>query len=253
VDQAAIDARRQELSREYPEDFEDPLEYYDEDHDLDDVDEATLFALLAMQAKADPSFKYEDHVGPPRLVTAGDRVFEQTGEEDGVAVFGHWSTAGDFLADVRMSDRFHEFYGDSEGRFNEEFWEYPVPLYHGTDDLEGVLAEGINPMSETRGISNRSVGAAVFTSLNDGVADQYGSGTDGGVVMIDTEAMKRDGYTPFVSQEPEVLEEELSAALMHRLGQQYDIEYSDSGMDPDTVVIDGRVPKQYLTDTSSAV
>jgi hypothetical protein len=236
------------LSQQYPDDFEDPLEYYDEDEGLDGIDEVTLFALLAMQKKADPAFSYEVVDKDPTIVKAGERVFEQTGvDEDGLREFDHWRSPEEFLADVRMRNRFDAFYGDVEGKFNEDFWHYPPPLFHGTSQMEAVMQEGIEPRSESRGLSNRWVGDAVFTSLSPEVATQYSTFGDAGIVVIDTAAMKRDGYMPYVAQEPEVVEEDLSSALMAKLGLEYDIEYSDTGIDPDTVIVYGGIAPEYLT------
>ena len=134
---------------------------------------------------------------------------------------------------------------DLEEKFNDEFWDGPVELYHATteDNVADIQSDGLVPMSSTRGISNRSVGSAVFTSINPDVIDSYGDN----VFRIDTTAMKRDGYTPYVSQEPVFPESEKINALLHI----YDIEEtheisSYDGMDPDTVIVYGKIPSKYL-------
>jgi hypothetical protein len=52
--------------------------------------------------------------------------------------------------------------------FNTTFWARPYELYHATPDenVESIQAEGIGAMNKTRGITNRSVGQAVFTSAD---------------------------------------------------------------------------------------
>lgn len=134
---------------------------------------------------------------------------------------------------------------DLEEKFNAEFWGGPVELYHATteDNVADIQSDGLVPMSSTRGISNRSVGSAVFTSINPEVIDSYGDN----IFRIDTAAMKRDGYTPYVSQEPVFPESEKINALLHM----YDIEEtheisSHDGMDPDTVIVHGKIPSKYL-------
>jgi len=157
------------------------------------------------------------------------------------------STPQDFLGD-RASDgswtRYFDF--DPEEQFNREFWGSPGVLYHGTRNLGDVLREGLEPRSETRGLGNRAVGAAVFTTVEEDTAAEHAHGHDGGVVEIDCKRMKRDKLTPFVAQEPEIIEDEMVGALAHRLGIEYEHECSDAGIDPDTVIVYGPIPPRYL-------
>lgn len=161
--------------------------------------------------------------------------------EDGMVEDG--VTPEDFIADISMHDDLHSFFiEDHELKFNKEFWDFPTALYHGTSDIESVLAQGIEPRSETRGLNNRSVGDAVFTTSNYDIARSYGD-----VVKIDTIAMKTADYTPFVSSEPEILEHELIGAVAHMLGVEYDHDIYDAGIDYDTVIVYGSIPAKYLT------
>lgn len=134
---------------------------------------------------------------------------------------------------------------DLEERFNDDFWDSPSELYHATtdDNIEDIRTDGLVPMSATRGISNRSVGAAVFTSLNPEVIDSYGDN----IFKINTQAMKKDGYTPFVSQEPAFPEAEKINSLLNMYGIDDTYETSSyDGMDPDTVIVYGKIPNKYL-------
>ena len=133
-----------------------------------------------------------------------------------------------------------------DDHFNKTFWEHPGTLYHATPDdyLEDIKEEGLVGSSDTRGISNRSVGAAVFTSTEPTDIDSYGNN----VLEIDTEAMKRDGYTPFVGQEPDIESYEKAMSLMHFYGIEGDPHLDvESGMSPTTVIVYGKIPPQYLT------
>lgn len=126
----------------------------------------------------------------------------------------------------------------------ESFWEWPGSLYHATqeDNVEDILADGLLARAETRGLRNRSVGLAVFTTANEETAR---SGTYGEAVFeIDTKAMKRDRYTPLVSREPDVVE----AEQLNALARAFDLEDREfeSENDPDTFIIHGNVPAKYL-------
>lgn len=238
--------RRQELQDEFGE-SDDPLGEFDEEYSLDDVDETTLRLLIEMQLESNPSLDQSTQTMPTgvKLIVVGKYIFVKE-VVDGVVEITNWATAEDFLNDIRFAGSFDRFFGDMEEKFNDDFWQYPVTLYHGTRDIEGVMDEGIYASNVTRGIGNRGVSAAVFTSLDMYVAQEYEDDIEGGIVAIDTMAMKQNGYTPYVSQEPEVLEEDLSSALMSAVGAEYEVEYADPGISTDTVIIYGNVPAKYL-------
>ena len=46
------------------------------------------------------------------------------------------------------------------------FGNSPFPLYHATtqDHVEDILEHGLESRNQTRGLNNRSVGSAVFTT-----------------------------------------------------------------------------------------
>jgi hypothetical protein len=62
--------------------------------------------------------------------------------------------------------------------------------------------------------------------------------------------MKQDGFTPFVGPEPEILEKQIAGAFAHKIGVDYKEDYSDSGMDPNTIIIYGDIPAKYIKNTS---
>ena len=124
------------------------------------------------------------------------------------------------------------------------FWKHPVPLYHATteDHVEAILEEGLRPRSLSRGLRNRGVGAAVFTTSD---LEQTAMGTYGDVVFeIDTVTMARDGYTPTVAQEPDVVEAEGLNSLAWAFGlEDFNAEPEN---DPSTVIVEGAIPPEYL-------
>jgi hypothetical protein len=132
---------------------------------------------------------------------------------------------------------------------NAEFWApggRPPFLYHATtaENVESILEDGLGPRCETRGISNRCVGSAVFTSLD---VDELRDGTYGEAIFrIDTGAMLRDGILPPLTLEPDVEEKQWRDALAWRVGLEdfhWEIEH---GMSENTIVVHGHIPPGYL-------
>jgi hypothetical protein len=137
---------------------------------------------------------------------------------------------------------------DEGERFNREFWEHPAGLFHYTEAqrVPDIRRQGLEARSQTRGISNRGTGAAVFTTLDH---MEYEDGSYGEVlVQIDTRAMARDGLRPHVSPEEPYFEYEQLRRLAHLLGvnDEFDLE---SGISGNTVVVFDDIPAKYLTIT----
>lgn len=123
----------------------------------------------------------------------------------------------------------------------------PSIVYHGTPDenVENILREGLECRFDSRGLSNKSVGGAVFTTSEESEAEGYGK-----VLRIDIGAMERDGVLPRVSQEPEIEYYNACDAFASRFGLYlgdsvfYDVE---QGMSPNTFVLNGPVPPEYIS------
>jgi hypothetical protein len=131
--------------------------------------------------------------------------------------------------------------------FSKEFWDGidgDYFVYHGTseENLPNILKRGLEPRDETRGINNRSTGAAVFTSETpEEAAYSYDK-----VLSINVGAMKQNGYMPFVSQEGPVEECEMEETLAHKIGiEDYYCEY-EQGLSPTTIIFYGKIPAKYL-------
>lgn len=124
-----------------------------------------------------------------------------------------------------------------------EFWAHPVPLYHATpsENVDDILEVGLEPRSDSRGLRNRGIAEAVFTTLDREKAE---SGLYGDAVFaIDTKAMAAAGYTPQVTSEPDVVEAAAAATFAWALGLEIDVE---SENDPDTAIVHGPIPPEFL-------
>ena len=122
-------------------------------------------------------------------------------------------------------------------------------VYHATQEnnVESINANGLTADCQTRGISNRSMGCAVFASYNHEEIHSYGNS----VYEINLGAMKADGFMPEVSGETPLEEAEHRNAIAHRIGlQDYDFssEYSSDGLSPNTIAIYSDIPVKYITE-----
>ena len=186
----------------------------------------------------DPTSANEHPTEPGMFVLTGalNRVAVRDKSDDTV----RFTTAEDILDDNNLDPADYLTLRDEL----EDFWTRPAPLYHATteDHLDDILAEGLIPMAQSRGLRNRGVRPAVFTTLNRESAER---GTYGDVVFeIDTGAMARDGYTPQVAQEPDVVEADGRNALAHALGVDDFVDEAEN--DPDTIIVFGPIPRKYL-------
>lgn len=135
--------------------------------------------------------------------------------------------------------------------FNQDFWEgvgEGFALYHATqeDNKDNILKNGLKPDNKTRGISNRGMGSAVFTSDDPESISSYGNV----VFAIDIGLMKHDGYMPTVSMEEpfEDIVEKKKIAAMIGLEEYYpEEEYVSEGLYENTVAIYGVIPAKYLS------
>jgi hypothetical protein len=167
----------------------------------------------------------------------GEDILEWDGEETHPTCENIWN----WLYDANLD----KYFPDHEEIFNSEFWQYPKPLYHQTTsaNAQSIEHEGIRIANLTRGINNRGVGSSIFTTMD---YDLTLEGHYGDVVFeINTKQMKTDGFTPYVSLEPEIVEHEYRTALAHQLGTEFDSD-PESGIREETVIIYDNVPAKYL-------
>jgi len=129
---------------------------------------------------------------------------------------------------------------------DHDFWEYPETLYHATnsENVPSIKRYGLRPEDQSRGISNRSTGSAVFTSRSDEDIESYGDV----IIAINTHQMKIDGYTPEVSEETPLEESNKKERLANMIGLDNYIkeDYSSEGLSDNTIIVYGLIPPKYL-------
>ena len=139
--------------------------------------------------------------------------------------------------------------------FNKMFWsnKYVPSLFHCTtkDKYELIKKDGVlKRRSDTRGINNRSVGSAIFTTMEEeevGYLTQYYGDI---VLRINTAQMKSDGFTPHVEKEPEVDHADKISFVLNKLGRNTEpASFIDSsgGISEYTVIVYDNIPIKYLS------
>lgn len=213
-----------------------------------ELPEQDLLKLLKYEQQHNQNFSYQKIPFPKKYVYIqvenGQTTYVYEADNNGMF---ERKEPQEWLRDIEWGNSSHEYFGEfSDEKFNKEFWQYPPPLYHGTNNIESVLQNGLEPKADTRGINNRSTGAAVFASTNPEAVSSYA--TDG-IVVIDTESMKRNGFTPWVTMEGPLEDVGQLNAIAHAIGIDYDAsnQYSSEGIEEETVVIHDAIPSQYIS------
>lgn len=152
------------------------------------------------------------------------------------------STVQDFLDNISRTGNVEEYVKLPD--YSSDFWSGPSPLYHGTyeENIDDIMKNGLQARNESRGISNKGTGNAIFTTLEPEYAEShYGDK----LIEIDTVAMKQDGYTPEVIPELPIIEYELMDSLAYLIGGENPQEL-EHGIDYDSMVVFGNIPAKYL-------
>ena len=135
--------------------------------------------------------------------------------------------------------------------FNENFWKYAniAELYHGThkEYVDSIKTNGLLLRNDSRGISNRSTGNAIFTTTEPLRTDSYG----GYLVIIDVNKMRADNFMPEVGKEEPVHEAEMRHNIAEKLGEEDfiadgSLSLENEGIWGDTIVIYENIPAKYL-------
>ena len=230
---------------------EDKWELADSNSPLDDYieeeftipDERLLLLLASAQMLRDKRFSLKLKNLPSKRFYIGYKNGVATHVYEVLRGRVEIDTVQSFLKTVEFHGTASDYVAvDLEKRFNDDFWESTPPVYHGTPNVEEVLATGIEARSETRGMTNTSIGDAVFTSTEPEETSSYGE-----AIEVNTAAMKADGLTPFVFEEPKLVEDEYLSALYWMLGLQYEPEGDSDGLSPNTVIYSGPIPAKYLS------
>jgi hypothetical protein len=134
-----------------------------------------------------------------------------------------------------------EYIGSTD--FNQDFWQQPDILYHGTTEANWKICQEqrkIKPRNVTRGLRNKYIGAAIFTSTSYDTTKYYYPV----ILQINTKAMKADNYMPEAEPEPDVKEANDKATLASAIGlDDYDYETEN---DPATVIFRQEIPLKYV-------
>lgn len=157
--------------------------------------------------------------------------------------------ATEWLWDISNYGRLDNYMPSED--FSKNFWDdlgNNSVVYHATteENKDSILRNGLGVRDKTRGINNRSTGAAIFTSDNPDDISSYGDV----IFAINLSQMKRDGYMPEVSREGPVEEVERLESLAHKIGVEgfSASESNDSeGLYPSTIIIYSDVPAKYLS------
>jgi len=180
----------------------------------------------------------QNHAGD-RASTLGD----VDPDDDGVYVELH-----DDLWDVQSQLNLSDLEIQVEDAWREDAARSTV--YHGTRDgetAESILRDGLQTMNETRGINNRWVGSAVYTTTEPEMAREYGN-----VFEVDLPRAIADGVVSAddLQREPGFNEADAMSMIASSF-EDYDFDaYSQfigTGEDPQTVVIGAPIPPEYLT------
>jgi hypothetical protein len=153
----------------------------------------------------------------------------------------------DWIQNIANSGNAYRYVDERD--FNKEFWDDVSDgfmLYHGTGEerFDDIIRNGLESRDETRGISNRGTGSAVFTSDDPGTPRNHYDK----VIEINVGQMKRDGYMPTVGKEGPLEEAELIETLAHKIGLEdfyYEVDSSD-GLSHGTVIFYNDIPARYL-------
>ncbi len=167
----------------------------------------------------------------------GDDIVVWNGED----IYTRVESFYDWIYDIDVYD----FFPNYEQKWNDNFWRHPPLLFHETENenLQSIMKDGLLPMDKTRGLSNRSVGSAIFTTMDLMASDgHYGDV----IIQINTKMLSNDPNRPFVSQEPPIVESELRSAIAHKIGIDFESDVS-LDMRDDTVILYGSVSPQYLS------
>ena len=139
--------------------------------------------------------------------------------------------------------------------FAKIFWSLPhVPtLYHCTepDRWDIIKFEGLKTMRGSRGLSNTSIGHAVFTTMEEEEIPFFRSYYGDTVIKINTQQMKSDGFMPDVSRELDWDRAQKLEFVLQKLGKHEAeaarfVDSSDQNTQG-TVILYSDIPVKYLS------
>lgn len=147
-----------------------------------------------------------------------------------------------------LGEEYFNYLGeDIDEELNKDFWRNPFPLYHGTrkKNVEDIKEDGLEPALDSRGLTNKNVGSAVFLTTDKSMANSYGDV----LITVDTKQMKKDGLKHRVSYEPAASEKIGIEKLAQFIGLKnfyYSSGFHDEETE-DTIIMYGDIPAKYLS------
>jgi hypothetical protein len=187
------------------------------------------------------------HEASPVLVFDNDQLIDDFNKDGSLQGFGvSIKDTNEWLSDI--SDL--EIYSYIASPEEDPFWDTVgdnYKVYHGTtsDRLNSLVHEGIEPRSESRGLSNKWTPSGVFTSPDYETADRdYDA-----IVEIDVGKMKSMGAVPEVGGEDPLEGYHKKEALAHMIGVEnyYDEQIDGDMLSDDTLVFFGMIPSECVT------
>lgn len=148
-----------------------------------------------------------------------------------------------------------------EEKRNEFFWNHPQTLYHATpkENIPSIQKDGLKPQHKSRGMTNRHISSAVFTTtepdeiFNPAWSKDWTPGGPYGDALfaINTQMMKADGFMPEMSKEPVFAEADAVNFLTHKIkAWSEDKDRADTmgdGVSDTTIIIYSKIPPKYLS------
>jgi hypothetical protein len=141
--------------------------------------------------------------------------------------------------------------------YTKLFWNqhYIPTLYHCTtpENYEKIRVEGLNMQHIGRGMSNRHIHSAIFTTSEEEEVPFFKSYYGKIVIAINTNQMKKDGFMPTVEQEPDWARALKLHFVLRKLGVPDDeneasryVDSSDQNTQG-TVIVYSKIPVRYLS------
>lgn len=181
-------------------------------------------------------------------------IYEQ-GDPEIAIIYSNWDvdvkTFNDFIRDVGSNFRNSPSYEDILDRdltaeIEEDIYTQGGIIYHATtvEKAVDILNDGkLEPRNETRGITNRSTGSAVFASELQPDKTYYGDV----VFEINLDKMKDNGFRPPLGKELPVEEAIHKEAVAQKFNMfEYRAEL-DQSISRQTVVIYEEIPIEYVS------
>jgi hypothetical protein len=215
---------------------------------MEDIDE---FELEDLQGKEAIIQYLQTHGKQPELISLGEDEYVMWDDNIVATDYPNVKSKNDWIYSMEGQRLISRLTDAWEEKFNARFWEHPEILYHATptENVEAIKQEGLKLQHKSRGMANRHIRGAVFTSTEpDWITHSYGPS----VITINTRLMKADGFMPTVGKEPNHIEADVTDFIGDKIGAwkagHRDLANSQSeGTTDDTIIIYSAIPPKYLS------